>query len=100
MGRTLDTGVLTGIGLVVALLVANGGLSYHNIRQLNEDAAWVAHTHKVLDVTGDVLRTVVDAEMAQQGFVITGQDAFLQPYDAALSHQDENLAHHFVRSTQ
>ena len=60
MERTLDKSVLVGVGLVVALLVGNAGLAYRNTRQLLEDAGWVAHTHEVLDLTGDVLRTLVD----------------------------------------
>ena len=30
----------------------------------------------------DVMLTLVDAETGQRGFLITGKDEFLQPYDA------------------
>ncbi len=91
MGRTFDKGVLVGIGLVVALLVANAGLAYRNTRQLLEDTGWVAHTHEVLDLTGGVLRTLVDAETGQRGFVITGKDNFLEPYHQALARLDQEI---------
>jgi hypothetical protein len=42
MGRTFDKSVLAGVGLVVALLVANAGLAYWNTRQLFNDAGMVA----------------------------------------------------------
>jgi PAS domain S-box-containing protein len=51
----------------------------------------VAHTHEVLDATGDALRTLVDAETGQRGFLITGNEAFLQPYDDALTRLDGQL---------
>ena len=53
-------------------------------RQLHEDARWVAHTREVLDLSGDTLRALVDAESGVRGFVITGKDDFLQNYEAAI----------------
>ena len=84
MGRTLDKGVLVGVGLVVALLVGNAGLAHRNTRQLREDAGWVAHTQEVLDLTGGVLRTLVDAETGQRGFLLAGKENFLEPYHRPL----------------
>jgi PAS domain S-box-containing protein len=91
MERTFDKSVRVGVGLVVALLVVNAVLAYRNIRQLFEDAGWVAHTHEVLDLTGDVLRTLVDAESGQRGFLLTGKDNFLEPYDQALARLDQEM---------
>src|SRR3989454_572584 len=91
MGRTFDKSVLVGIGLVVALLVVNAGLAYRNTRQLLEDAGWVAHTPEVLDLTSDVLRTLVDAETGQRGFLITGKEDFLEPYQQALARLDQQV---------
>src|SRR5262245_39279925 len=91
MGRTFEKGVLIGVGLVVALLVGNAGLAYRNTRQLLEDAGWVAHTQEVLDLTSDVLRTLVDAETGQRGFLITGKEEFLEPYQQALARLDQQV---------
>jgi PAS domain S-box-containing protein len=91
MGRTFDKSVLVGVGLVVALLIVNAGLAYRNTRQLLEDAEWVAHTHEVLDLTGDVLRTLVDAETEERGFLITGKENFLEPYQQALARLDQQV---------
>src|SRR5262245_27082467 len=93
MTRTLGSGVLIGVGLLVAVLVTYAVVSYRNTTQLYDDAGSVAHTHEVLDVMGDVLRTVVDAETGERGFLITGQEDFLQPYDTALVHLNETLTH-------
>jgi PAS domain S-box-containing protein len=92
MGRGLDRTVLFGIGLVVTVLVVSAAVTYRNITRLDEDAGWVAHTHEVLDLTGDVLLTLVDAETGERGFVITGREEFLQPYNAALAQLDQRLS--------
>ena len=59
---------------------------------MNKDAASVAHSQEVLGLAADVLLTLVDAETGQRGFIITGKDDFLQPYNAALGRLDERLA--------
>jgi len=90
--RTFDNPVMIGVGLIVALLVIIASLNYRNTRQLNEDARWVAHTHEVLNLASDVMLTLVDAETGTRGFVVTGKDEFLQPYDHALARFDGLMA--------
>jgi PAS domain S-box-containing protein len=92
MRRSIDRSVLVGCGLVVALLILTALLTYWNTQRLNEDAAWVTRTHEVRNLTAEVLLTLVDAETGQRGFLFTGQDYFLQPYNAALARLDERLA--------
>ena len=92
MRRNFDNPVVIGVGLVLGLLLLIAGLTYRNTRQLNEDAGWVAHTHEVHNLTSDVMLTLVDAETGQRGFLITGKDEFLQPYDAALVRLDGLVA--------
>lgn len=76
MRGTFSRGLAVSIGLVAALLVLNAALTYHNTRQLDEDARWVARTHEVLDALGQVISTVKDAETGQRGFLITGQSGY------------------------
>jgi methyl-accepting chemotaxis protein len=84
MGWVFDTAVLIGGGLVMILVVVSAALTYRNTFQLNADAGEVAHSHEVLDQTSEVPRTLVDAETGERGFVITGKENFLEPYNAAL----------------
>ncbi len=85
MRRTFDPSAWLGGGLIVALLPLIPVISCQYTRQFDEDARWVAHSHQVRDLTADVLLALGDAETGQRGFLITGQDEFLQPYDAALA---------------
>ena len=75
-------------GLFAALLVVIAVLTYRNTRQLDEDAGWVAHTNKVLDLADAVLLALVDAETGQRGFLLTGKDEYLEPYNSALKRLD------------
>ena len=72
-----------GVIAAVVLLLINAGLSAYHLRVLNDNAYWVAHTQEVMAAQDDVLSTVVDSETTSRGYVITGEQAFLQPVDRA-----------------
>jgi signal transduction histidine kinase len=91
MNGHFDLRLVIGVGLIVALLILGAVLTYHNTQRLNEDAGWVAHTHEVSEVTSKVLLTLLDAEAREQGYLITGDDHFLQPFHTALDRLDEHL---------
>ncbi len=60
-------------------------MSYHNVSTLREATGWVAHTHEVIEVLEDVLSLARDAETGQRGMVITGDEKYLEPYNAAVA---------------
>jgi hypothetical protein len=53
--------------------------------QLLEARRWVEHTHVVLEKLERVVSLLKDLETGQRGFVLTGQDVFLEPYNLALA---------------
>jgi PAS domain S-box-containing protein len=82
VGRTrLITVIFT---LALLIVVAVSALSYRSIAQLVEDAGWVAHSHEALTGIQTVLTTMVDAETGLRGFLLTGQEDYLKPYNLAV----------------
>lgn len=79
-----DRSLLFIFGLVLALLLGDTYLAYRNIQQLNQDKEWVLHTQKVIGTLDDILSLVTDAETSQRGFIITGDDIYMGPYNAAV----------------
>lgn len=47
--------------------------------------AWVEHTDQVVRSASELQRRSIDMETGMRGFLISGQDRFLEPYDAALA---------------
>jgi PAS domain S-box-containing protein len=82
------------ISFSVVLVVAGvlGVASYLNTQRLIRDNEWVIHTHKVMEALGDILSQLKDAETGQRGFILTGQDRYLDPYNQAHGAIDVNLA--------
>jgi PAS domain S-box-containing protein len=78
-------GLVIGAAALVALLVISAGLGFRNTLQLRDNDAWVAHTNEVLNALEGVLSTMQDAETGQRGFLITGDDRYLEPYAAAVA---------------
>src|ERR1019366_32183 len=81
---TFGRKIALGFGLSVLILIVVGSVAYRSTDVLIENNARVAHTHLVLEDIAQVLSLIKDAETGQRGFVITGNDAFLEPYREAL----------------
>ena len=88
---TVGKKLALGFGLALALLLIVGGVSYWSINSLIENANWVAHTHQVLENLEAVISLLKDAETGQRGFVLTRQDRYLEPYQAALVNLDQRV---------
>jgi PAS domain S-box-containing protein len=75
---------ITVIFVVVLLIIGIVGIqSYLEIQRLIESNSWVIHTHEVNEKLEHVLSLLKDAETGQRGFVLTGEDSYLEPYNAA-----------------
>ena len=81
---TLVTKMITGSGLVLALLVILNAVSYQNTTRLVADAEIERHTQEVLTALTAVFSTLQDLETGQRGFVLTDETRYLEPYDTAL----------------
>ncbi|HEY4310795.1 MAG TPA: CHASE3 domain-containing protein [Pirellulales bacterium] len=90
--KQLPSVLIVAIAVIVVVMAANRWFAHRNITHLNDAVTEVAHTHHVLDLTSEVLNVAVDAETGQRGFVLTGDEIFLQPYDAAVKRLNERLA--------
>jgi signal transduction histidine kinase/CheY-like chemotaxis protein/CHASE3 domain sensor protein len=60
-------------------------LSYRSLEQRAEASEAVNHTNEVEDHLHRLMSNVKDAETGQRGFLLTGVDSYLQPYQLAQS---------------
>jgi PAS domain S-box-containing protein len=72
--------VAVGFAFALACLGVVGLVSYLSVVRLNENAAWVAHTHEVLGRLESLIAGATDSETAERGYVITGDETYLEPY--------------------
>src|ERR1017187_2787215 len=80
---TFGKKIAAGFALSFVLLAAIGAIAYRTINALSQTSYSVAHTHVVLEHLASVLSLLKDAETGQRGYIITGDESFLGPYQAA-----------------
>jgi CHASE3 domain sensor protein len=73
-----------GFALPVAILLVVGGVTYRTTDMLIENDHMVTHTHQVLETMAHALSLMKDAETGQRGYVLTGDESYLEPYRTAL----------------
>ncbi|MBS1564273.1 MAG: response regulator [Bacteroidetes bacterium] len=65
------------------LLIISSIASYTSIQNLLDNSRLVNHTNTVIKNTEELISTLKDAETGQRGFLLTGNDLFLEPYNGA-----------------
>jgi hypothetical protein len=72
--------VFTLIAMAATLAVLAGLPLSLNMVRFRENLAWVKHTNQVLHELSAIERTVLEAESAERGFLLTGDQAYLSTY--------------------
>jgi CHASE3 domain sensor protein len=83
-GRAFSRKIQTGFWLVGAILLCIGLASYLSIREFEETVDWVTHSQEVLGRLQVVLSDVQNLEIGLRGYVMTGKERFLGPYENGL----------------
>ncbi len=73
-----------GIVLLLGLLIVNGLLSYRAVRILRDRRADVRRIDDSQRTLEQLFSLVKDAETGQRGYIYTGDESYLAPYNAAL----------------
>ncbi|HEU4630513.1 MAG TPA: methyl-accepting chemotaxis protein [Gemmatimonadaceae bacterium] len=81
----LRTKLLVAFGVVLLLVTAQSGTTYWATRANADAATWTRHSYTVIDAAHEALAALVDMETGYRGFLITGDDAFLDPYTEGAS---------------
>ncbi len=75
----------------VVLMLGNTVLTVLHQRRSAQDASEVAHTGRVLQSLADALSSLKDAETGVRGFVLSGDERYLEPWRTARPAIDDEL---------
>ena len=84
-----DFSISAGMAAIIFFFVASTVVSYRNIHAISEESAQVARTHDTITALHELMSLMKDAETGQRGYVITGDEKYLQPYASALPRIEE-----------
>jgi len=81
--RLVPKSFLAGFGLVLFLILSVGWLSNRSTRQFIDNNRGISHSHEVLEKLAGMFSLMKDIEAIEHGFVITGNERYLEPYETA-----------------
>ncbi len=91
MKHTIETKIWAGftIALVIMCAVAIG--AFRNTARQQEASKWVEHTYQVIQRLDAVLAAAIDIETGGRGFVMTGDERFLYPFESGIAIADSEF---------
>ena len=81
----VETWSTLGLAIVLAFFLVSGVIAYRNVEVLRTNNQKILHSHTVLISLDELLSTAQDAETGQRGYLLTGNDKYLEPYANAVS---------------
>jgi signal transduction histidine kinase/DNA-binding response OmpR family regulator/CHASE3 domain sensor protein len=79
----LSPNVAAGFGVAIAAVVLISIFSYRSLIDRDQAAQRVTHTFAVIDDLQELIALLTDAETGQRGFLLTGEERYLEPYENA-----------------
>jgi methyl-accepting chemotaxis protein len=74
--------LLVGFAVPVLFMTLIAAFLYVSVKQLLEHSGWVSHTQVAISYGSRLVGAMVDQETGERGFLVTGQEEFLEPYNA------------------
>ncbi len=81
----------TGFALGLVMIALLGVTSYESARLQMETNGRVRHTYLVMESLDEILSVLKDAETGQRGYILTGEDRYLEPYETATAAVQKTL---------
>ena len=83
--------VIGGFVILLAILVADAYVTKRQLDEQVETGHRVSHTRQAQLQIGEVESLLIDAETGQRGFLYTGDEQYLAPYNRAVTQIDSHI---------
>jgi hypothetical protein len=77
--------------LILTILISVGWLAWRDMTAAIEADRWTLHTHVVIEELDGLLSCLKGTESGQRGFIITGDETYLKPYQTGLGEIGKHL---------
>ncbi|MCY7348424.1 MAG: CHASE3 domain-containing protein [Pyrinomonadaceae bacterium] len=92
MRLTLERQIPLVFTIAILLLIIVAFFAYRSTNSLTESLKWEKHTQGVLLQLDETLILMIDVETGGRGFMLTGEESYLEPYNSAVPKIGGNLA--------
>jgi signal transduction histidine kinase/CheY-like chemotaxis protein/CHASE3 domain sensor protein len=93
MESTFKRNIQIGFGLSLLVLIISSVASYISITSLLNSSRLVNHTTEVIQELNDLMLTMKDAETAQRGYLLSGDEDYLNRYNGVSERITLKLGH-------
>ncbi|MFZ2060158.1 MAG: CHASE3 domain-containing protein [Candidatus Binatus sp.] len=93
MNRSRSFGALIALGFTISfvMLIVIGAVGYFSIAKVWNNTHELGATYAVIDQLSELISALKDAETGQRGYLLTGDDTYLEPYRLADASIDDAL---------
>src|SRR5258708_4356462 len=84
MNMRIGARILAGYGLALIVAGTVGIIAWQATEDLIASADLVTYTHTVKETLAATLSSLKDAEAGLRGFLLTGEESYLDPYNEAI----------------
>ena len=79
---TISSKLVVAVAVIVAVTLISDLITNQKLAFIEKSNGWTTHTYEVLEQTQDVMAALVDQETGVRGYLLSGDDRFLEPYRA------------------
>ncbi|MFK7882492.1 CHASE3 domain-containing protein [Roseobacter sp.] len=73
--------VLLSVAVPLLLTLCIGAVALVNLERMKQTQGWVDHAQRVLASANGIVAAAVDMETGMRGYLLAGQEQFLEPYE-------------------
>src|SRR5689334_16195399 len=77
---------------IILVVVAVGIGTYVKLGFLEQTSGWTNHTYQVLETVDAVMASMVDQETGVRGYLVSGDNKFLEPYRNGRANYEQDFA--------
>lgn len=92
MAANFRRNLFIGFGFSLLILLFSSAASYISIKKLRESNGWVNHTQEIIYNLNEAMSTMVNAQNAMRGYVISGDKNMLEDYWYAENRSNANFS--------
>lgn len=82
---------LLSFAVIILLLFVNGTLAYKTLGDLTRHQRSVVGTLNTINSVSEVYTALLNAEVGQRGYLLTGQVSYLEPFRASIGEMENHL---------
>ncbi|GAB1343452.1 methyl-accepting chemotaxis protein [Gemmatimonas sp.] len=87
----LRTKLMIAFSVVLSIVTVQSVIAFRATTANTESSRWTDHTHAVIEAANGALAGLVDMETGYRGFLVTGGNEFLEPYEAGKQRAESGL---------